>query len=249
MRKFILFSLFFCTCISAFAQDRFGTIMMHDGVGLVPNVAIPTPAEVLLARSEASTAKQGADAATLALDALTVAAAKLQVQTDALNGTAIMYTSCTTFGSQAVESSTNATARMLNINLTSNVVEMLYVDIYTRFSEAPDGMPTVQHSVSLAGGGATEWVSLPDLGSVITTFPVDGVEVECYKNTVAVPAANASGFFRVKGTAQQTVIGQFLIIYHGFTVNGVRGKTIYIEGIGQHIDGLLMEPVAGGQSL
>ena len=243
--------LFFACTLALFGAgtNYFGTILLTDGIGIIPNVAIPTPAEVLLARSEASSAKQGADAATLALDALTDAAAKLQVQTDALNGTAIMYTSCTTFGSQAVESSTNATVRMLNINLTSNAVDMLYVDIYTRFSEAPAGMPTVQHSVSLAGGGATEWVSLPDLGSVITTFPIDGVDVECYRNTVAVPAANASGFFRVKGTAQQTVIGQFLIIYHGFTVNGVQGKTMFVEGFGQFISGLLCDPIVEGQSL
>lgn len=248
MKKSV-FLFFACVAFSYAGTNYFGTILLTDGIGILPNVAIPTPAEVLLARSEASSAKQGADAATLALNALADVADKLQVQTDALNGTAIVRGACTSFGSQSIEANTNATAQILAINLTSNAVDKLYIDIYTRFSEPPAGMPTVQHSVTLGSNEPTEWTGLEDLGSSLVNYPFEGNMVECYKNTVAVSSANAFGFFRVKGEAQQTVIGQFLIIYGGFTVNGVVGKTVFVEGIGQFLNGLLVDALEEGQSL
>lgn len=232
-----------CFIVQADAAEYFGTAVMSDGIHILPNIAIPTPGEVSSAQAEALAAKLAANAATAAAVALSDAATALQTETSALNGTVLVYSSCTSFGSQAMEAATNATAQILAINLTSNVVGMLYIDIYTRYSEAPAGMPTVEHSVSLAAGGVTEWAALTDLGSVLTTYPVAGVNVECYKNTVAVPEANASGFFRVKADGMQTVVGQFLVIHVGLTINGQTGKTIYIDGLGQFISGVLSKPV------
>lgn len=231
-------------CAPVYAESvYFGTVVMADGAQILPNIAIPTPAEVSSAQASALAARVAANAATAAVVALSDTATTLQAETSALNGTALVYASCTSFGSQAIESTTNSTAQILAINLTSNVVGLLYIDIYTRYSEAPAGMPTVEHSVSLGAGGVTEWTALTDLGSSLTTYPVAGTDVECYKNTVAVSGANASGFFRVKAEAQQTVVGQFLVIYAGLTVNGRTGLTMYVEGLGQVVGGLLVEPV------
>jgi len=240
MKRLTFYVILFALAVCAKADTNyFGTILLTDGASLIPNVAVPTPAEVTTTAAKATAAKASADTASSTLQALASTVATLQTETDALNGSAIVYGSCTSFGSQAVESSTNATAQLLAINLTSNVVGMLYIDIYTRFSDAPASMPTVEFSQTLAAGGVTEWDDLSDLGSVLTTYPFDGEIVECYKNTVAVPSSNPSGFFRVKGEAQQTIIGQFLVIYGGFEVNGITGKTIYVDGFGQFVYGLL----------
>ena len=237
--KYFKLVLILCVGLVRADGEYFGTILLENGGTIIPNVAVPTPAEVISTASAATAAKASADSATATLQALATTAAMLQAETSALNGAAIVYGSCTSFGSQAVESATNATAQLLAINLTSNVVGLLYIDIYTRFSDTPASMPTVEFSQTLAAGGVTEWAGLADLGSVLTTYPFQGNVVECYKNTVSVPSSNPSGFFRVKGEAQQTIIGQFLVIYGGFSVNGIVGKTVYVDGLGQFVFGFL----------
>lgn len=240
MRHFLFsISLIFCAVLASADEAYFGTVLMHNSGTIVPNMAVPSPEDVGAAQAAAQAAKAAANAATAATVALSETATALRDETTALNGAALVYGSCTSFGSQAIEASTNATARILSINLTSNVVDTLYIDIYTRYDEAPAAMPTVEHSVTIASGGVTAWEPLEDLGSTLTTYG----GVECYKNTVAVPSANASGFFRVKAEAQETVVGQFLVIYVGITVNGMSGQTVYIEGLGQFIFGVLAEPV------
>lgn len=225
--------------------EYFGTIMMHDGTSIVPNRVVPTPAEVAAAQSAAQSAATAAGIATATNAVLLSTAARLEVAAGALDGAAILYGSCVAFGSQAVEASTNATARLLAINLSSNVAGVLYVDLYTWFSEPPASLPEVDHAQALPAADPGGWTQLEDLGTVLTTFPVEGVDTECYRSTVGVPGADAAGFFRVRGEAQQTVVGQLLVIYDGLTVNGVRGITTTVPGLGTFYDGLLMEEVEG----
>jgi hypothetical protein len=239
LKSLLLLSALLFAGFDAMSEEYFGTLLMHNGGAMLPNVAVPTPGEVSAVESAADAARSAALALSHDVDALEASATDLAVKTSVLNGVVIVYGSCTSFGSQAVEANTNSTAQILAINLTSNVVGTLYIDIYTRFSDAPAAMPTVEHSATLAQGGVTEWTALSDLGTVLTTYN----SVECYRNTVAVPASAASGFFRVKGEAQQSIIGQFLVVYEGISVNGVIGRTAYIEGLGQFVYGFLGEPV------
>lgn len=229
------------------AEEYAGTIMMHNGSTLLPNMAVPTPAEVSGTKTAADSAAGSAAALRAQADVLGARALSLETSVSALDGSAIVYGSCVAFGSVSVEAATNATARVLGFNFPSNTAETVYVDIYTWFSEPPAETPAVEHSATLPDDESGAWSELSALGTVLTTYEAGGVEYECYRSSVGVPAANLSGFFRIRGEAQQTVIGQVLVIYHDMTINGVSGLSTNVAGIGQFMRGLLVEPLEGGE--
>lgn len=241
MKKSV-FLFFACVAFSYAGTNYFGTILLTDGVNIMPNVAVPTPEEVIRTKAEAVAVRSQATDASAAVAALQAQADALQIKAAALNGTTIVYGSAVSFGSTTVEANTNATAIILEMNLTSNVVDTLYVDFYVFFSTPLAGLPTAEHSVVLPTEGVGEWSPKETLSSQLTTRTVDGVETECYLITVGVPSANPSGFFRISGEAQETVVGQFLVL-EKLTVNGVSGLDEYIPGIGLFKQGLLVELV------
>lgn len=234
-----------CAAMARADEEYVGTVLLHDGSTIVPNMAVPTPAEVQEAKAAGLAAEQAATALGQQVQHCVAAAEGLEVAVAALNGQAIMYGSCVSFGSVSVEASTNATARLLDMNVVSNANDTLYVDLYTWFSEEPASLPVVEHASALPAQEAGGWAALDDLGTVLTNIVVAGVPTECYRSTVGVPEASAAGFFRVKGEAQQTVIGQLLVVYEGFTVNGVQGVSTNIAGVGTFHSGLLMELLEG----
>lgn len=243
MKKLTFLVMVFVLTSCAFGQAEetyFGTVMMSAGGQLLPNAAVPTPLEVSAVGVSATQAKASSITALNSLALLFTATSNLTDSVSVLNGASIMYGACVSFGSQSVESNTNAASTIVAMNIVSNTVDKSYVDIYTYYDEAPASLPVVEFAESLPSANASGWVAIVSVSTVLTTHTWKGVEVECYRNTVEVPRLLTGAFFRVKAKGKQTVVGQFLKIYRGITVNGVQGISGEIEGWGTVHDGRLV---------
>lgn len=245
MKRLTCCVILFALAIGAMAEgtNHIGQFLLTDGVRILPNAAIPTPAEVSAVGASAATAKSGATTAVNSLAVLCSATSNLTDSVSILNGASIMYGACVSFGSQAVESNTNSTSTIVGMEMVSNAVDKTYIDIYTYYDEAPASLPVVEFAESLPGSNASGWAEVVSVSTILTTHVYKGATVECYRNTVAVDAILTSAFFRVKAEGQQTVVGQFLRIYNGITVNGIRGISGVVEGWGTVHDGRLVELV------
>lgn len=235
------FLLIFCFAVASFAQSPVdekytGTIVLTDGVNLVPNSIIPTPAEVEAVRVKAALAY---DAAAVVYSSSVIVAGQandLEMKTSALNGTQIVYGSCIAFGSQAIEVNTNATAMIIAQEFPSNTVDQVFINIYVHYTETLKAPPVVEVASNLI---TPTWAGAATLESELTTYPVAGVPVECYRILVSFEGSITKLYMRTKGELQESVIGQFNIL-ENLTINGVRGKD-EVNDIGTFKYGLLVE--------
>ena len=207
---FVLLSISLCV----HADSYFGTIVLTDGMTLLPNIAIPTPAEVNAVSIVANAAKNSALSLSSELGQMRNAIDKLTYRVSALNGQVIVYGTCIGFGSQAVESPTNVAAMVIGMTFPSNTVSTTYVNLYVHYS-SPMATVGIEDASSLSGAWGTSTI----LENVLTTFPVAGVPVECYRMLVGVPTAAEGAFFRATGDVEVSVVGQFSV-FESLTVNG-----------------------------
>lgn len=238
--KTLALFLSFSLCALAGPTNYFGTVLLTDGISLLPNVAVPTPAEVSAAMSAATTAATGADSVSADAIILDQQAAALSVRVAALDGAQIVYGACVSFGSQAVEVNTNATVTTIGMDFPSNTVSTTYVELYVYYSEPMAGVGIQTASTPISA----TWADVVPLETELTTYPVAGQPVECYRMLTSVPADVETLFLRASGELRETVVGQFNV-FESLTVNGVRGLTT-TNAIGIHIDGLLVEALSEG---
>lgn len=249
-----LFVLIMCVsavsaCFGQEEQSRFGTIMLTDGVSLIPNAVIPTPSEVGTATSKAT---QAYDAAMIVYSSSVVIGAQadeLSIKTSALNGTTIVYGSCIAFGSWGVEVNTNASAIILaqefpgvftngTGTVFSDTSELTHINLYVHYTDVLKAHPIVQTASTLT---ASQWEATETLDSELTTYLVEGSPVECYRLMVSIPANVTQLFLRTKGELKDNVISQ-LNVTHDLTVNGIRGKN-EVNELGMFKSGLLVEEI------
>lgn len=210
-----------------------GQLLLHDGATIMPNASIPTPAEVAAAAGDAAAARAAAQTLAASAAALRTDATRLDIRAAALDGAALVYGACVSFGAQAVEVPTNVTATVVDFNFPSNGTS--YVQLYIHYSDAmEDVWPMVADSLS------AQWQRTNAVESVLGTYTISGQPVEAYR--MLVPTGDADTmFFRGSGEVRQSVVGQ-LNVLDGLTVNGVAGLTT-TNSIGVFYQGLLIEPM------
>lgn len=238
MRKLILAFVAVSAVVAAAEPVYFGTALMTRDGALVPNVAVPTPAEVAAVGVVAESAWTTASALTAEQVELGGDVETLAVRVTALGGQVIVYGTCVAFGSQAMAAPTNVTATILGMTFPSNTVDTVYVNLYVYYSEAMEST-----GVQVASSLSAAWGATPVLESQLTTYPVAGSPVECYRMLIGLPAAAAGAFMRATGDVQAAVVGQFSVL-EGLTVNGVAGSSV-TNSLGIFKFGLLVTPLEG----
>ena len=230
-------SLFLACAACAFAEPTyFGTVLLTDGNSLIPNVAVPTPSEVDNTIAAAEIVYESASMLSSMQGMMKLDVDSLAVSVSALGGQQIVYGTCVSFGSQAIESPTNVTATIIGMTNASNTLDTAYFNLYVYYSDAMSGT-----GIQTASALNATWEDATALETELTTFDVAGAPVECYRMLVGLPAEAASAFLRATGDVLETVVGQ-LTILDGLTVNGVAGLTI-TNSIGIFKYGLLVEPL------
>lgn len=226
-------ALFFACGVCALGQTNyFGTVMLSDGVSVIPNGSVATPAEVALVSVAAAAARAAAEVTYS--DAVVVGGKvdTLALRAAALNGQAIVYGSCVSFGSQAIESPTNVTCTIIGMVNSSNTVEHAFYDFYVYYSDAMSGT-----GLELASAANATWAEASVLETELTTF----AGTECYRMLLGLPVGADAQFIRATGDVMKAVVGQ-LTVLEGLTVNGVEGLTV-TNALGVFRFGLLVELV------
>ena len=214
-------------------------MLLERNGAIIPNVLIPTPAEVDAVSDAAASAQSSAELALATAADLATTVTNLDAGVSALSGTQIVYGSCVYFGSQGVEVNTNATAVILGMELASNTVSTTFVEIWVHYSD-PMANTGIQTATT---PNSSTWQQETILQSELTTYPVAGTPIDCYHMLFGMPAATNVSMIRANGELQEVVVGQVNVL-DGLTINGIRGVTI-TNSIGIFNDGLLVEPIGG----
>lgn len=214
-----------------------GQLLLTDGVSIVPNAKVPTPAEVAGVASSASATLVQASAAASAAAELKADAQELDIQAAALDGAAIVYGSCVAFGAETVEVPDDVSATIVHISFPSNGTS--YAHIYVHYS---DVMDEVWPMVAETPGGA--WQRQTPDESIYDTWDIGGEQVDAYRMLIDTGDENTL-FFRASGDVKKTIAGQ-LNVLSGLTINGRPGLTI-TNSLGTFYNGMLVEPLALAQ--
>lgn len=219
------------------------------GVDLVSGQIIPSNSVASIQQLAAAAAD--AVAAQAAADAVATASQACSNRIDAIEGLIASQQQHAIFRgwvmsfSAAVTPVTNATCQIAAFSLRTAGTNT-YADIAEWFTAAPTSAPSVRVRALLDGGswGYATTVSntWPNTVNVVTT----GGVFACYQQTVLMPPAAASQFFRVDG-AIQIVTGDsnILPIQGGLSVNGLVGLTTNIVIGGKtnvFVGGVLVTP-------
>jgi hypothetical protein len=228
--------------VSAFcrADDKpiwHGQLLLTDGVSIIPNAKVPTPAEVAAVASSASATLLQASAAASAAEELKADAQELDIQAAALDGAAIVYGSCVAFGAETVDVPDDVSATIVHISFPSNGTS--YAHIYVHYS---DVMDEVWPMVAETPTGT--WSKKTPLESVFDTWNIGGEQVDAYRMLIDTGDENTL-FFRASGDVRKSVVGQ-LNVMSGLTINGRPGVTT-TNSLGVFYNGMLVEPLVLAQ--
>jgi len=197
------------------AQDA--EFVMVTPNGLSPAGAVATVEQL----SSNVVAAAAAEAAAVAAQD---AAAQVQVLVDgvtevvnSLEGVGYIRGYVLDFGVSGSEANTNATASIIRYDHSvSNNAEYVFSDVYTYFSEEPAEYPVVRWASSPREDAT--WEELESVSVAEDEITVGATTYECYRNTVKIPVAQASAFFRVFADAVEMQVGAFLPVRNGIKV-------------------------------
>lgn len=189
-----------------------GAIVPSNAVATIEGVAAAAAAAAAAASEAAVTQSTGA--------AVSNNLVAIQQIINGLEGIGYIRAYMLDFGVGGTEVNTNVTATIVDfVPALSNDATYVYSDVYTFFSESPAEFPVCMWQASL--GRSNEWNVADSVAIALTDRLVGDVYyAEVYRNTVRVPVASASAFFRIFAEAVQSQIGAFLPVKNGISPGG-----------------------------
>jgi hypothetical protein len=124
------------------------------------------------------------------------------------------------FGTAGTTANTNVTSTIVKfVPGVSNNATYVFCDVYTYFSESPAEFPVCRWSTSV--GRTNQWDEAVSVSTQLVPLLVGSTYYEeVYRNTVRVPVASASAFFRVFAEAVASQTGAFLPVQNGISPGG-----------------------------
>lgn len=196
----------------------------------VPDGAISPTGFVATISSVAQIAAQ-AQAISAQADAMTQAAAdasnavdQVRVIVNGLEGIGYIRGYVESFGA-GITANTNTVATIVKFEAAGTTSTTSLWRAYTYFTEDPGSFPVMHYTRSL--GSTNAWDTATQVSVVLTNTIVNGTQYECYANTVAMPLAYTSAFFRTfadisGGGTNQT----YMPVRNGVSVNGAPPLTM-----------------------
>jgi hypothetical protein len=185
--------------------------------GIIPDGAVATMADISSNIVVAVAAEAAAQAAAAAAAEVQVLVDDVTTLVNALEGVGYIRGYLLDFGVSGSEANTNVTASIIRYtHNVSNDVNYVYSDVFTYFSEEPASLPVVRWSSSPRHDAV--WEELTSVAVSQTQIVVGATLYDCFRNTVRIPVAQASAFYRVFADAQQQQVGAFLPVRNGIRV-------------------------------
>lgn len=203
--------------IAGIVQAQDAEFVMMTPAGLSPQGAVATVADLSSNIVVAVAAEAAAQAASLAAVEVQTIVDGVTDLVNALEGVGYIRGYMLDFGVSGSEANTNVTASIIRYtHSVSNDATYVYSDVYTYFSEEPAEYPVVRWASSPREDAV--WSELTSVGVVETQITVGATIYDCYRNTVRIPTAQASAFFRIFADAVQQQVGAFLPVRNGIKV-------------------------------
>lgn len=209
-------AILFTAPLVAFADAKIGTLLSvrPDGT-MCPTGVVATIRDVAQASADAAVTYAKAEVLEETASAASNMLQNVRMMINELEGIGYIRGFVMDFG--AVEE--------VNTNMTSTIVRFdpdvsrddayVYSDIYTYFSESPDGFPVCRWTSAL-GREAPIWEEAESVNITITDLVVGNTYyAEVYKNTVRVPIEYSAAFFRIFAEAKQSIVGAHLPVRNG----------------------------------
>jgi hypothetical protein len=228
------------------ARAQLGEIVQIRPSGeIVPTGVVATVSGVAAAAAAAASAAAQADIAADTAATVSGLLSNVTAIINGLEGVGYVKGYVLDFGSAGTEANTNVTSTIVKfVPGVSNDVTYAYADVYTYFSESPAEFPVCRWSTS--AGRTNEWDEATSVSIALVPLLVGSTYYEeVYRNTVRVPVASASAFFRVFTEAVASQTGAFLPVQNGISPGSRTPLTgVFVSGTNtiHFVGGIRVQP-------
>ena len=205
-------------------------VTVHPQTGAIsPTGFVATISSVAQIAAQAQSIAAQADAVAAAAADASNAVAQVQTIVNGLEGIGYIRGYVVSF-SGGIQASTSTVATIVKFEPAGATSTTSLWRAYTYFTEDPGSFPVMRYSRTL--GDTNAWDTASQVSVVLTNTIVGTTNYECYANTVAMPLAYTSAFFRtfadISGSGTNQV---YLPVRNGISVNGAEPLTMtFVSG-------------------